>query len=164
MDGACLFSTPCKFGFFIWQDTLANNQMSPSCNRGRPDLELLSLCWIWTTEALLMITLAFSVAAVVDGWTTVPVGGTLRLPQPVSRVPQSNMVSSSKLKSKPHFCCFSNRGFLCRSAFQVMSIQKKSSFSLASFLERLPGDFFSHTEVDAGFPLFPAGRMRTWDA
>ncbi|XP_024918961.1 sorting nexin-25 [Cynoglossus semilaevis] len=31
---------------------------------------------------------------------------------------------------------------------KVMSIQKKSSFSLASFLERLPGDFFSHTEVD----------------
>uniref|UniRef100_A0A665TQE5 Sorting nexin 25 n=1 Tax=Echeneis naucrates TaxID=173247 RepID=A0A665TQE5_ECHNA len=29
---------------------------------------------------------------------------------------------------------------------KVMSIQKKSSFSLASFLERLPGDFFSHTE------------------
>uniref|UniRef100_A0A665T5P4 Sorting nexin 25 n=1 Tax=Echeneis naucrates TaxID=173247 RepID=A0A665T5P4_ECHNA len=32
---------------------------------------------------------------------------------------------------------------------KVMSIQKKSSFSLASFLERLPGDFFSHTEEDA---------------
>uniref|UniRef100_A0AAX7UBX5 Sorting nexin 25 n=1 Tax=Astatotilapia calliptera TaxID=8154 RepID=A0AAX7UBX5_ASTCA len=31
---------------------------------------------------------------------------------------------------------------------KVMSIQKKSSFSLASFLERLPGDFFSHTEED----------------
>uniref|UniRef100_A0A3Q4M1D5 Sorting nexin 25 n=1 Tax=Neolamprologus brichardi TaxID=32507 RepID=A0A3Q4M1D5_NEOBR len=30
---------------------------------------------------------------------------------------------------------------------KVMSIQKKSSFSLASFLERLPGDFFSHTEA-----------------
>lgn len=30
---------------------------------------------------------------------------------------------------------------------KVMSIQKKSSFSLASFLEKLPGDFFSHTEV-----------------
>uniref|UniRef100_A0A8C9YYW8 Sorting nexin 25 n=1 Tax=Sander lucioperca TaxID=283035 RepID=A0A8C9YYW8_SANLU len=29
---------------------------------------------------------------------------------------------------------------------KVMSIQKKSSFSLASFLEKLPGDFFSHTE------------------
>uniref|UniRef100_A0A1A8M782 Sorting nexin 25 n=2 Tax=Nothobranchius pienaari TaxID=704102 RepID=A0A1A8M782_9TELE len=32
---------------------------------------------------------------------------------------------------------------------KVMSIQKKSSFSLASFLERLPGDFFSHTEEDS---------------
>ncbi|XP_035525516.1 LOW QUALITY PROTEIN: sorting nexin-25 [Morone saxatilis] len=32
---------------------------------------------------------------------------------------------------------------------KVMSIQKKSSFSLASFLERLPGDFFSHTEEEA---------------
>ncbi|XP_014876971.1 sorting nexin-25 [Poecilia latipinna] len=31
---------------------------------------------------------------------------------------------------------------------KVMSVQKKSSFSLASFLERLPGDFFSHTEED----------------
>uniref|UniRef100_A0A8C5DWV6 Sorting nexin-25 n=1 Tax=Gouania willdenowi TaxID=441366 RepID=A0A8C5DWV6_GOUWI len=31
---------------------------------------------------------------------------------------------------------------------KVMSIQKKSSFSLASFLERFPGDFFSHTEED----------------
>ncbi|KAM9377596.1 sorting nexin-25 isoform 2-T2 [Pholidichthys leucotaenia] len=31
---------------------------------------------------------------------------------------------------------------------KVMSIQKKSSFSLASFLEKLPGDFFSHTEED----------------
>uniref|UniRef100_A0A673CQ66 Sorting nexin 25 n=1 Tax=Sphaeramia orbicularis TaxID=375764 RepID=A0A673CQ66_9TELE len=31
---------------------------------------------------------------------------------------------------------------------KVMSIQKKSSFSLASFLEKLPGDFFSHTEAD----------------
>ncbi|XP_041845493.1 sorting nexin-25 [Melanotaenia boesemani] len=31
---------------------------------------------------------------------------------------------------------------------KVMSIQKKSSFSLASFLERLPGDFFTHTEED----------------
>lgn len=30
-----------------------------------------------------------------------------------------------------------------------MSIQKKSSFSLASFLEKLPGDFFSHPEVQA---------------
>uniref|UniRef100_A0A7N9ATM4 Sorting nexin 25 n=1 Tax=Mastacembelus armatus TaxID=205130 RepID=A0A7N9ATM4_9TELE len=29
---------------------------------------------------------------------------------------------------------------------KVMSIQKKSSFSLASFLERLPGEFFSHPE------------------
>lgn len=29
-----------------------------------------------------------------------------------------------------------------------MSIQKKSSFSLASFLERIPGDFFSHTDVN----------------
>uniref|UniRef100_A0A3Q3QS40 Sorting nexin 25 n=1 Tax=Monopterus albus TaxID=43700 RepID=A0A3Q3QS40_MONAL len=34
---------------------------------------------------------------------------------------------------------------------KVMSIQKKSSFSLASFLERLPGDFFSHTESDYAF-------------
>ncbi|KAM9849469.1 sorting nexin-25 [Aulostomus maculatus] len=32
---------------------------------------------------------------------------------------------------------------------KVMSIQKKSSFSLASFLEKLPGDFFSHTEEEA---------------
>ncbi|TNN66023.1 Sorting nexin-25 [Liparis tanakae] len=32
---------------------------------------------------------------------------------------------------------------------KVMSIQKKSSFSLASFLERLPGDFFSHNEEEA---------------
>ncbi|XP_068596211.1 sorting nexin-25 [Brachionichthys hirsutus] len=32
---------------------------------------------------------------------------------------------------------------------KVMSIQKKSSFSLASFLERLPGDFFSHAEEEA---------------
>ncbi|XP_041711336.1 sorting nexin-25-like isoform X2 [Coregonus clupeaformis] len=32
---------------------------------------------------------------------------------------------------------------------KVMDIQKKSSFSLASFLERLPGDFFSHTEEEA---------------
>uniref|UniRef100_A0A7N6BMP4 Sorting nexin 25 n=1 Tax=Anabas testudineus TaxID=64144 RepID=A0A7N6BMP4_ANATE len=32
---------------------------------------------------------------------------------------------------------------------KVMSIQKKSSFSLASFLERLPGDFFSHPEEEA---------------
>ncbi|XP_076023956.1 sorting nexin-25 [Genypterus blacodes] len=32
---------------------------------------------------------------------------------------------------------------------KVLSIQKKSSFSLASFLERLPGDFFSHTEEEA---------------
>uniref|UniRef100_A0A8C9VE29 Sorting nexin 25 n=1 Tax=Scleropages formosus TaxID=113540 RepID=A0A8C9VE29_SCLFO len=32
---------------------------------------------------------------------------------------------------------------------KVMDIQKKSSFSLASFLERLPGDFFSHQEEDA---------------
>lgn len=31
---------------------------------------------------------------------------------------------------------------------KVMSIQKKSSFSLASFLERIPGDFFSHTDED----------------
>ncbi|KAK7919134.1 hypothetical protein WMY93_010418 [Mugilogobius chulae] len=31
---------------------------------------------------------------------------------------------------------------------KVMSIQKKSSFSLASFLERFPGDFFSHTDED----------------
>ncbi|KAK1887408.1 hypothetical protein KUDE01_028197, partial [Dissostichus eleginoides] len=31
---------------------------------------------------------------------------------------------------------------------KVMSIQKKSSFSLASFLEKLPGDFFSHTEEE----------------
>lgn len=30
---------------------------------------------------------------------------------------------------------------------KVIDIQKKSSFSLASFLERLPGDFFSHQEV-----------------
>uniref|UniRef100_A0A671QDU2 Sorting nexin 25 n=1 Tax=Sinocyclocheilus anshuiensis TaxID=1608454 RepID=A0A671QDU2_9TELE len=29
---------------------------------------------------------------------------------------------------------------------KVIDIQKKSSFSLASFLERLPGDFFSHQE------------------
>uniref|UniRef100_A0A672QRS7 Sorting nexin-25-like n=1 Tax=Sinocyclocheilus grahami TaxID=75366 RepID=A0A672QRS7_SINGR len=29
---------------------------------------------------------------------------------------------------------------------KVIGIQKKSSFSLASFLERLPGDFFSHQE------------------
>lgn len=34
---------------------------------------------------------------------------------------------------------------------KVMSIQKKSSFSLASFLEKLPGDFFSHTEVSHHF-------------
>lgn len=34
---------------------------------------------------------------------------------------------------------------------KVMSIQKKSSFSLASFLEKLPGDFFSHTEVSHCF-------------
>ncbi|KAM3867224.1 sorting nexin-25 [Diretmus argenteus] len=32
---------------------------------------------------------------------------------------------------------------------KVMSIQKKSSFSLASFLEKLPGDFFSHAEEEA---------------
>ncbi|XP_031413956.1 sorting nexin-25 [Clupea harengus] len=32
---------------------------------------------------------------------------------------------------------------------KVMDIQKKSSFSLASFLERLPGDFFSHQEEEA---------------
>ncbi|CAL8264329.1 unnamed protein product [Lota lota] len=32
---------------------------------------------------------------------------------------------------------------------KVMSITKKSSFSLASFLEKLPGDFFSHTEEEA---------------
>ncbi|KAJ8271760.1 hypothetical protein COCON_G00106190 [Conger conger] len=32
---------------------------------------------------------------------------------------------------------------------KVIDIQKKSSFSLASFLERLPGDFFSHQEEDA---------------
>lgn len=31
---------------------------------------------------------------------------------------------------------------------KVMSVQKKSSFSLASFLERFPGDFFSHTDED----------------
>ncbi|XP_016398334.1 sorting nexin-25-like, partial [Sinocyclocheilus rhinocerous] len=31
---------------------------------------------------------------------------------------------------------------------KVIDIQKKSSFSLASFLERLPGDFFSHQETD----------------
>ncbi|XP_035281693.1 sorting nexin-25 isoform X1 [Anguilla anguilla] len=31
---------------------------------------------------------------------------------------------------------------------KVMDIQKKSSFSLASFLERLPGDFFSHQEEE----------------
>ncbi|TRY93957.1 hypothetical protein DNTS_021113 [Danionella cerebrum] len=31
---------------------------------------------------------------------------------------------------------------------KVIDIQKKSSFSLASFLERLPGDFFSHQEDD----------------
>ncbi|XP_064198167.1 sorting nexin-25 [Anguilla rostrata] len=31
---------------------------------------------------------------------------------------------------------------------KVMDIQKKSSFSLASFLERLPGDFFSHPEEE----------------
>ncbi|XP_065098291.1 sorting nexin-25 [Paramisgurnus dabryanus] len=31
---------------------------------------------------------------------------------------------------------------------KVIDIQKKSSFSLASFLERLPGDFFSHQEQD----------------
>uniref|UniRef100_A0AAY4B1K2 Sorting nexin 25 n=1 Tax=Denticeps clupeoides TaxID=299321 RepID=A0AAY4B1K2_9TELE len=31
---------------------------------------------------------------------------------------------------------------------KVMDIQKKSSFSLASFLEKLPGDFFSHQEDD----------------
>ncbi|KAL0973934.1 hypothetical protein UPYG_G00213140 [Umbra pygmaea] len=31
---------------------------------------------------------------------------------------------------------------------KVMDIQKKSSFSLASFLEKLPGDFFSHTEEE----------------
>lgn len=31
---------------------------------------------------------------------------------------------------------------------KVMSIQKKSSFSLASFLERFPGDFFSHPDED----------------
>ncbi|XP_062249653.1 sorting nexin-25 [Platichthys flesus] len=31
---------------------------------------------------------------------------------------------------------------------KVMSIQKKSSFSLASFLEKLPGDFFSHPEEE----------------
>ncbi|KAI1883541.1 hypothetical protein AGOR_G00232650 [Albula goreensis] len=32
---------------------------------------------------------------------------------------------------------------------KVMDIQKKSNFSLASFLERLPGDFFSHQEEEA---------------
>ncbi|XP_046878258.1 sorting nexin-25 isoform X2 [Hypomesus transpacificus] len=32
---------------------------------------------------------------------------------------------------------------------KVIDIQKKSSFSLASFLERLPGDFFSHQEEEA---------------
>lgn len=32
---------------------------------------------------------------------------------------------------------------------KVMDIHKKSSFSLASFLERLSGDFFSHTEEEA---------------
>ncbi|KAJ8269684.1 hypothetical protein COCON_G00122910 [Conger conger] len=32
---------------------------------------------------------------------------------------------------------------------KVMVIQKKSSFTLASFLERLPGDFFSHQEEEA---------------
>ncbi|XP_030622570.1 sorting nexin-25 [Chanos chanos] len=32
---------------------------------------------------------------------------------------------------------------------KVIDIQKKSSFSLASFLERLPGDFFSHQEDEA---------------
>ncbi|KAJ8383106.1 hypothetical protein SKAU_G00038840 [Synaphobranchus kaupii] len=32
---------------------------------------------------------------------------------------------------------------------KVMDIQKKSSFTLASFLERLPGDFFSHQEEEA---------------
>ncbi|KAI1887579.1 hypothetical protein AGOR_G00191760 [Albula goreensis] len=31
---------------------------------------------------------------------------------------------------------------------KVIDIQKKSSFSLASFLERLPGDFFSHQEEE----------------
>uniref|UniRef100_A0AAV2MGU1 PX domain-containing protein n=1 Tax=Knipowitschia caucasica TaxID=637954 RepID=A0AAV2MGU1_KNICA len=31
---------------------------------------------------------------------------------------------------------------------KVMSIQKKSSFSLASFLEKFPGDFFSHPDED----------------
>lgn len=31
---------------------------------------------------------------------------------------------------------------------KVMDIQKKSSFSLASFLEKLPGDFFSHQEEE----------------
>ncbi|CAM4618347.1 unnamed protein product [Leuciscus chuanchicus] len=32
---------------------------------------------------------------------------------------------------------------------KVIDIQKKSSFSLASFLEKLPGDFFSHQEDEA---------------
>lgn len=38
-----------------------------------------------------------------------------------------------------------------------MSIQKKSSFSLASFLEKLPGDFFSHTEVRPHSPAHLSG-------
>lgn len=40
-----------------------------------------------------------------------------------------------------------------------MSIQKKSSFSLASFLEKLPGDFFSHTEVPSHSPNHLSRRL-----
>lgn len=64
---------------------------------------------------------------------------------------QGHIIGCMIIWQHSNLSCFCN--------VKVMSIQKKSSFSLASFLEKLPGDFFSHTEVPSHSPNHLSRRL-----